>query len=61
DEFERRAFIALALPPQQQALLRFTVLIGTLDNRNLPPAANALIEELRGVIGTYADVGVQGA
>lgn len=61
DEFERRAFVALALPPQQQALLRFTVLIGTLDNRNLPPAANALIEELRGVIGTYADVGVQGA
>ncbi len=53
EEVERGAFVPLAVPAAQQALLHFTVFIGTLEDRSLPPAAHALIAELRSVIGAH--------
>jgi len=52
-EFERGAFVPLAVPAEQQAALALPLLVGTLDKRSLPPAAAALIAELRSVIEAY--------
>ncbi|MCB1746835.1 MAG: LysR family transcriptional regulator [Gammaproteobacteria bacterium] len=50
---EREVFVPLAVPPEQQALLRFPLVIGRLAERSLPPAAEALVEEIRGVVAGY--------
>ncbi|MEX2482802.1 MAG: LysR family transcriptional regulator [Gammaproteobacteria bacterium] len=52
-EFERHAFVPLEVPREQAALLRFPLLIGTLANRALPPAAHALIEEIKQVVSEF--------
>ncbi|MGE0487112.1 MAG: LysR family transcriptional regulator [Gammaproteobacteria bacterium] len=52
-EFERDAFVPLVVPPDQQALLRFPLVIGRLAERSLPPAAEALVEEIRGVVAEH--------
>ncbi len=52
---EREAFVALAMPEIQRHVLHIPILIGTLQERALPPAADALIEELRAVIADYQE------
>ena len=54
-EAERGAFVALNLSGRHQALLRLPMVIGMHGRRSLPPAAVALIEELRAVIGERAE------
>lgn len=53
-EFERGAFVPLDVPVAQRGVLAFPLVVGTLETRSLPPAAVALIEELRAVIDGYA-------
>lgn len=46
----RGEFVCLVLPAHQQALLALPMLIGTMQDRVLPPSAAALIEELEQVV-----------
>ena len=48
------AFVQLRLPPTQAALLQMPMLIGTLGDRALPPAAQLLIAELEDVVASFA-------
>lgn len=48
------AFVQLRLPEAQAALLQFPLLIGTLSDRALPPAAELLIAELEDVVASLA-------
>ncbi len=48
------AFVPVRVPPHQAALLALPVLLGTLVDRALPPAAQALIKDLEGVVKRYA-------
>lgn len=48
------AFVQLRLPPAQAALLQMPMLIGTLGDRALPPAAQLLIAELEDVVASFA-------
>jgi DNA-binding transcriptional LysR family regulator len=54
-EFERSAFALIELPEAQQTLFRVSVLIGTLEHRNLPPSARGLIDEVRAVVRSYVN------
>ncbi len=49
-EIERGVFGQIRLTPHQQELLDIPMLIATLEDRTLPPAALALIAELEAVI-----------
>ncbi len=53
-EAESGAFVPLLLPEAQAAVLQFPLLIGTLSERALPPAAQLLIAELEEVVAHYA-------
>ena len=48
------AFVQLRLPAAQATLLQLPMLIGTLIDRTLPPAAQLLIAELEAVVATFA-------
>ena len=47
------AFVPLRLPEAQAGVLQFPLLIGTLSDRALPPAAQLLIAELEVVVASY--------
>ena len=49
---ERESFVTLEIPASQRDLLQLPLLIGTLRDRILPPAATALISELRTIVET---------
>ena len=53
-EVANGAFVQLRLPAAQAALLKLPILIGTLSERALPPAAQVLIAELESVVASYA-------
>ncbi len=50
------AFAPLRVPASQTALLELPMLIGTLVDRTLPPAALELIADLEAVVGRYAEL-----
>lgn len=50
EQVARGEFVCLTLPAHQRALLRLSMLIGTLEERVLPPSALALIAELEQVV-----------
>ena len=50
-QVERESFVTLEIPASQRDLLQLPLLIGTLRDRILPPAATALISELRTIVG----------
>lgn len=50
NDFKQAAFVRLELPTRQASLLCLPMFIGKLENRNLPPAAQALIADLEGVV-----------
>jgi len=50
-EIERGSFARIPLTPHQQEVMAIPMLIATLEERVLPPAALALIAELEEVIG----------
>jgi len=47
-------FAEIKLPPAQAALLQLPMLIGTLQHRELPPAATALIAELEVAVTNFS-------
>ena len=53
-EVANGAFVPLHLPPAQARLLVLPMLIGTLVDRTLPPAALELIADLEAVVERYA-------
>jgi len=52
-EVANGAFVPLRLPPAQARLLELPMLIGTLVERTLPPAALELIADLEAVVNRY--------
>lgn len=52
-EAEREAFVALDMPQESREVLRNPLLVGTLQERRLPPAALALIEEVGQVVTAF--------
>lgn len=58
---ERNEFAPIRLPDSQQALLNVPLLIGTLENRSLPPSARVLINEVREVVRAFAADAASGA
>jgi len=55
-EVANRAFVPLRLPATQSRLLELPMLIGTLVDRTLPPAALELISDLEAVVKRYAEL-----
>ena len=55
-EVANGAFVPLRVPAAQARLLVLPMLIGTLADRALPPAALELIADLEGVVTRYAEL-----
>ena len=53
-EVATRAFVPLRLPGAQSRVMELPMLIGTLLDRSLPPAATELIVDLEKVVARYA-------
>lgn len=50
------AFVPLRVPMHQQPLLELPILIGTLTDRTLPPAAQQLVKDLEAVVKRYGEL-----
>jgi len=55
EAFADGVFTELDLPSTQAELLRLPMMIGTLENRTLPPAARTLIADLETVVRNFSE------
>ena len=53
-EIASGGFVAVRTPAHQAALLDLPVLLGTLVDRSLPPAAEELLADLEAAVKRYA-------